>query len=239
MPFGLTNAPATFETVMQKNTRKFRPFTARLLDDILVFSQTRPEHVKHVTTVPETLYRYNFVLQLRKYSRFVDEVPFLGFIINKNGIRADPQKVQAVLQRSYPTNVTDMRSFLNAAGYMRHFIPEFAHLATPLYDLNKGSPKPGAPIQFISDHRRAFDKIKIALTSAPLLKPVQFGKPVVIDMDASSQCVGAVLFQPFMDRNDKSQLHPIAYESHKLTKTQERYSTQERELYAIVFALQT
>lgn len=234
MLFGLTNAPATFETVMQTIMQKFRSFTARLLDDILIFSQTREEHVAQVEAVLRTLYRYDFVLQTRKCNWFVGRVSFLGFILDKTGIQPDPKKIHAILQRDYPKNVTDVRSFLNAAGYMRNFIPGFAQLATPLYELTKGSPKPGTVVRILTEHKTAFDKIKASLTSAPLLKSIQFGKPVVIDTDASNNCVGAVLFQPFFDHTTRtSKLHPIAYESHKLTKTQER------ELFAIVFALKT
>lgn len=218
MPFGLTNAPATFETTMQKILRPCRHFTTRLLDDILIFSMTHEQHTRDVMTVLRLLYRYNLQLQTRKCEWYASQVVFLGFLLDTTGIKPDPKKIAAVTARSYPTNVTDVRSFLNAAGYMRHFIPHFAKIASPLYDLTQGSPKPGTVIKFTEQHCDSFEKIKTALTSAPVLRPIQFGKAAIIDTDASSNCVGAVLFQAFPNPSShRSELHPIAFESHKLT----------------------
>lgn len=240
MPFGLSNSPATFETALRRVIWPHREYTARLLDDILVFSDEREDHVQQVSAVLQDLYRFGFSLQMRKCKWFASEVIFLGFVIDRTGIKPDPAKVDAVRRRELPTTVTDIRSFLNAAGYMRQFIPHFATLASPLYELTKGSPRPGTGITISDPHRKAFDSLKNALVSAPVLKPIQFGLPVVIDTDASNTCLGAVLQQAFHDNdNGKSALHPIAYESHKLTTTQTRYSAQEKELLAIVFALTT
>lgn len=90
-------------------------------------------------------------------------------------------------------------------------------------------------------HRKAIASIKLALTSAPVLKPFDYRLPVVIDTDASGICLGAVLLQPHpsVSSTTKTSLHPVAYDSHKLTPTQSRYSAQEREMLAIVHALQT
>lgn len=207
---------------------------------IFWFFHTRDEHARQVETVLKILDRFNFKLQMRKCKWFQPQVVFLGFVVNSSGIRPDPRKIAAVTEREYPTTITDVRSFLNAAGYLRHFIAHFVALASPLYDLTKGSPKPGTPITFRNEHRHAFEQIKSALTSPPVLKSIQFGRPVIIDTDASNACVGAVLSQPFVNPvSGRSELHPIAYESHKLTDTQRRYSAQEKELCAIVFALQT
>lgn len=194
MPFGLTIAPATFETTMQKILRPCRQFTARLLDDILVFSMTRKQHTRDVMTVLQLLFRYNLQLQIRKCEWYVPQVIFLGFMIDATGIKPDPKNITAVSARPYAANVTDVCSFLNDANYMRHFIPQFAHIASPLYQLTQGSPKPGTVIKFTEQHRDSFEKIKQALTSAPVLRPIQFGKAAIIDTDASANCVGAVLF---------------------------------------------
>lgn len=157
-----------------------------------------------------------------------------------HGIRPDPKKISAIIGRSYPTTVTEVRSFLDAAGYLRHFVLKFAKLATPLYTLTQGSPKAGTVIKFMEGHKKSFDSLKTALTTFPVLRPMQFEKPVIIDTDASNTSIGAVLQQVFLNStNSRSEIHPIAFESHKLTATQSRYSAQERELLAIIFALQT
>lgn len=240
MPFGLTNAPATFEMVMRRICREHRAYTARLLDDILVFSDDRDMHDKQVRAVLTSLNSHGFVLQQRKCSWFQKSATFLGFIVSNNGISADSRKVQAISERPLPSTITELRSFLNASGYLRQFIAGFAEKATPLYDLTKGSPKPGTVIKLVEQHQEAFNSIKNAIISAPLLRPIQFGAPSVIDTDASLTCIGAVLQQAFRNADTgKNELHPVAYESHKLSDTQRNYSAQERELLAVVYALTT
>lgn len=240
MPFGLTNAPATFEMVMRRICHEHRAYTARLLDDILVFSDDRGTHDEQVRAVLKSLNDHGFVLQQRKCTWFQPEAAFLGFIVSNNGISADPRKVQAISERPLPSTITELRSFLNAAGYLRQFIPGFAAKATPLYDLTKGSPKPGTVIKLVEQHQKAFTDIKNAIISAPVLHPIQFGAPAVIDTDASLTCIGAVLQQAFPNNDTgTNDLHPVAYESHKLSDTQRNYSAQEKELLAVVYALTT
>lgn len=195
MPFGLTNAPATFESTLRRICYPFRHFMARLLDDVLIFSQTREAHREHVGAVLKALYEYGFVLQTKKCHWFVNCAQFLGFVIDQTGIRPDPLKVQAIAERPPPSNITELRSFLNAAGYLRHFIHRFAGIANPLYEITKGSPRPGSAIQFTQPHLQAFNALKQAILSSPVLKPIKFGHAVVIDTDASLSCIGAVLQQ--------------------------------------------
>lgn len=241
MPFGLTNAPATFQSLISDVLAPHRKYTAGLLDDICIFSDDLDSHVRRVEAVLRSLNEYGLVLQLKKCHWFMERVTFLGFIIDRHGHRTDPDKVAAIRNRPDPSNITEIRSFLNAAGYFRHFIKDFSTLAAPLYDLTKGSPKPGSAVVMRDVHRKAIASIKLALTSAPVLKPFDYRLPVVIDTDASGICLGAVLLQPHpsVSSTTKTSLHPVAYDSHKLTPTQSRYSAQEREMLAIVHALQT
>lgn len=238
MPFGLTNAPATFESTLRRICYPFRNFIARLLDDMLIVSHGREEHFHRVGAVLDALHRYGFVLQPRKCHWFVSRVVFLGFVLDQSGIRPDPAKVQAIAERSPPSTITELRSFLNAAGYLRHFIPHFSGIANSLYDVTKCSPRPGTTIQFTTAHLNAFNALKQAISSSTVLKPIKFGFPVVIDTDASLSCIGAVLQQAHENPTTRlSELHPVAFESHKLTPTQQRYSAKERELLAVMYAL--
>lgn len=235
MPFGLCNSPATFETAMQTILRPCQAFVTRLLDDIMIFPNTESEHIDHFSTVLSILHHYGFAIQLRKCKWFTRSVVFLGFVISTEGIRPDPEKVSAVISRLRPSNITELRSFLTAAGYLRQFIKDFATIAFPLHELTKGSPRPGSKIKMTDNHFKANDRLKSAITFAPVLKAIHFGHPVVIATNASNHCLSAVLFQyhPF---NGKQQLFPFAYASHKLTPTQQNYSAQEHELLGIVFS---
>lgn len=155
----------------------------------------------------------------------MSSVTFLGFVISRDGIQPDPKNISAIIDRSYPTTVTEVRSFLNVAGYLPQYVPHFAELASPLYALTQGSPKAGTVIQFVKEHKRSFDSLKKAITTFHVLQPMEFGKLVIIHTDASNLCVGAVLQQTFSNPTTRRiELHLVAFESHKLTPTQSRYS---------------
>src|SRR6202165_2941798 len=117
------------------------------------------------------------------------------------------------------------------------YIDGFANLPLPLTDLQKGSPAKRTAITWTKREEASFQALKKAITSEPVLKHPQIGKPFVIDPDSSQFVIGAVLQQLFMDPDGKERLHPIAFESKKLTETEQRYPTQERELLAAKDAL--
>jgi transposase InsO family protein len=245
MPFGLANAPATFQAFIEEVLEPCRDFTTGLLDDICVFANTLAECFSRTRAVLERLAAYGLVLNTKKCEWFVDSGKFLGFIISRSGVRCDPAKISAVLERPPPTTATEVRSFLNAAGYFRHFIQRFAHQAACLYDLT-GLPK-GAAVTLTAEQLEAWRQLRAALTQAPLLKPYNWTLPVVLETDSSQTCAGAVLLQPYprasaatssATASAKKTLHPVAYMSKKLTPTQQRYATQEHELLAVTTALE-
>lgn len=138
------------------------------------------------------------MLQPKKCYWFVSRVVFLGFVIDGSGIRPYPLKVQAIAERPPPSTITELRSFLNAASYLRHFIPHFSGIANPLYDITKSSPRPGTAIQFTPAHLDAFNALKQAILSSTVLKPIKFGSPVVIDTNASHSLVLAQFYSSHM-----------------------------------------
>jgi hypothetical protein len=231
---------------MEEVLEPCRDFTAGLLDNICVFANTLDECSTRVRAVLAHLAAYRLVLNLKKCEWFVSFGKFLSFIISQTGVRCDPAKISAVLERAPPSTATEVRSFLNAASYFRHFIRQFAHQSACLYDLT-GLPK-GAKVTLSEEQLAAWRRIRDALTQAPLLKPYDWTLPVVLETDSSQTCAGAVLLQPYPRGADtgslttgstaKKTLHPVAYMSKKLTPTQQRYATQERELLAVTMALE-
>ena len=135
MPFGLANAPATFQSFIEEVLLPVAEFTAGILDDICVFADTLDELYARVKLVLARLAAYGLVLNTSKCEWFVLEGRFLGFFISRVGVRSDLVKIAAILERPPPTTATEVRSFLNAAGYFRHFIERFAHHASSLYEL--------------------------------------------------------------------------------------------------------
>jgi hypothetical protein len=137
---GLTNAPATFQTVMNSILHPYiRKFVVVYIDDILIFSKSEAEHRAHVRLVLEVLKRERFFVCKAKSSFAQSEIKYLGHIMDKQGIRPDPKKVEAVQTRPVPKSVHDVRSFLGLVNYFRKFIEHYSEIAVPLTNLTKKS----------------------------------------------------------------------------------------------------
>ena len=144
-------------------------FALVYLDDVLIFSATLEEHEKHVKVVLETLNEAGMILNLEKCQFFVMEVKFLGHLVSTDGIRPDPGNIAKVLEWLAPCTITDVRGFNNLANHYARYIENFAELALPLTDLQKGAPPKAAVIEWTPECQEAFDRIKEALTSPPIL----------------------------------------------------------------------
>jgi hypothetical protein len=137
---GLTNAPATFQTVMNCILHPYiRKFVVVYIDDILIFSKSEAEHQAHVRLVFEVLKRERFFVCKAKSSFAQSEIKYLGHIVDKQGIRPNPKKVEAVQTWPVPKNVHDVRSFLGLVNYFRTFIEHYSEIAVPLTNLTKKS----------------------------------------------------------------------------------------------------
>ena len=231
LPFGLTNAPATFMHLMQQTFRQhLDKFVLVFLDDILIYSKTREEHEQHVRKVLDILRSNKLYAKESKCEFFRSEVEFLGHHIGRDGVKMMEDKVQAVREWPVPTKVQHVRQFLGTAGYYRRFIRNFSELAAPLSDLTKND----QPWQWGIQQQQAFDRIKEAMASGPVLVLPDPEKPFVVHTDASGFAVGAVLQQ------DQGQgLQPIAFLSKKMLPAETRYPVHEQELLAIIHALRT
>ena len=229
LPFGLTNAPATFMHLMHQSFRQFLDeFVLVFLDDILIFSNTLEEHEQHVKKVLDVLRREKLYAKESKCEFFKPEVEFLGHIVGRNGIRMMEDKVQAVKEWPTPTRVTDVRAFLGTAGYYRKFIRDFSRLASPLSELTKDD----VPFVWGAEQQQAFDALKKAISTAPVLILPDPKLPFVVHTDASGFAVGAVLQQ-----DQGNGLQPVAFLSKKMLPAETRYPVHEQELLCIITAL--
>jgi len=152
----------------------------------------------------------------------------LGHLVSERGIEVDKAKIEVIEKLPPPVNVKGIRSFLGHAGFYRRFIKDFSQIARPLTDLLAKD----APFKFTDECLKAFQILKSALISAPINQPPDWSLPFEIMCDASDFAVGAVLGQT----KDKKH-HAIAYASKTLTGAQLNYATMEKELLAVVFAI--
>src|ERR1700761_2247427 len=196
MPFGLTNAPATFQRMMNDILHDFIDRCAMVyLDDVIVFSRTEEEHIQNVLDVVRALHQHELILNEKKCTWGLPSILYLGHIASGKGLRPNPDKVDTILKWPSCLTITEVRGFLNIAGYYRRFIRGFAKEASPLYKLLEGSPRKGSPIQWTEECESAMRRLKKALTSADILIHPTPWHLFVIDTDASGNCIGAVLQQ--------------------------------------------
>ncbi|UYV81197.1 K02A2.6-like, partial [Cordylochernes scorpioides] len=229
MPFGLCNAPATFERMMDNLLKGLR-WTICLcyLDDVVIFADNFPDHLRRLEVVLNCFKRAGLKLNPGKCSFGASNIKILGHQVNKDGIRPDDDKIKAVSQFPIPKNLQQLRSFLGLSSYYRRFIKNYADIARPLNSLLSK----GTKFQWNTDQERAFQKLKNALTSKPVLGHFDDDAPTELHTDASGYGIGAVLAQ-----KQGNVEKVIAYASRTLLKSEKNYSTTERECLAIVWAI--
>jgi hypothetical protein len=237
MPFGLCNAPSIFQELMSIVLEGLGNFSTAYLDDILVYSATLDEHLKHLQIVFNRLRTHSLKLKLKKCSFLQKETTYLGFVINEYGVKPDPSKVKAIQSLQSPINVKQVRSFIGMCSYYRRFIPNFSKIAEPIINLTKKHAK----FRWSEECQKAFEFLKSSLTVVPLLAYPDPNKPYILYTDASDTCIGACLTQECSadDRILPNIPHekPIYFLSHRLSRSQCKWSTIEKEAFAIHFAL--
>ncbi|CAI5640726.1 unnamed protein product [Oreochromis niloticus] len=192
MPFGLCNAPATFERLMERVLKDIpRARCVVYLDDLLTHAKDFEQAVANLREVLTAIRGAGLKLNPAKCNLLARQVKFLGHVVSEKGVATDPEKVVAVGDWPPPSNVAELRSFLGLASYYRRFVKDFATVASPLHQLtNKGQ-----RFGWTEDCAAAFEQLKTALVSAPVLAYPDPSQPFLLDTDASNVGVGAVLSQ--------------------------------------------
>lgn len=229
MPFGLVSAPATFERLMERVLAGL-PWDVCLayLDDIIVHAESFEAEKDRLCKVLQRLRNAGLKLSPKKCNLFQQSVKFLGHVVSGEGLSTDPEKTRAVAEWPVPSKVTELRSFLGLCSYYRRFVKDFAEIARPLHRLTEKT-KDFAWTQECDD---AFNRLKTALTTAPVLKYPSTTDPFILDTDASNFGLGAVLSQ-VQDGEERV----VAYYSTTLSKPERNYCVTRKELLAVVKAV--
>jgi len=171
MPQGLKNALATFNRLVQSVMRERRGYAPSYFDDIYVHSKPEGErsalemHKMHLKLVLATMRKHKLYANLKKCIFAADEIPVLGCFAGKDGVRVDPEKVEAIAKWPAPTDVKSLRKWLGLANYLHKYAANYAEMAKPLTDLLGKD----VPWEWSAQHQAAFENIKQSLMSAPIL----------------------------------------------------------------------
>ncbi|KAJ8228025.1 hypothetical protein LV160_008960 [Aspergillus fumigatus] len=229
MPFGLTNAPASFERFIEEVLHKvLHRFVVVYLDDILIFSENRDEHVEHVKEVLRELQEASIRLKLKKCEFHVQETEFLGHWISTEGIHMDQNKVTTMREWPQPRNVKEVQQFIGLVNYYQRFIEGYAKIMTPFFKLLKK----GKEFEWTKEYETAFTRIKEKVTTAPILVQHDPDKETTIETDASDYAIRMRMTQPGSDGRPR----PVAFHSRKLIQAELNYDIHDKELLAIVVA---
>ena len=229
LPMGICNAPANFQRVLSAVLAGLQHSICLIyLDDVICYSETFGDHIHRLREIFFRLHLHNLKLKPRKCQFAKHEVKYLGHIVSADGLHPDPENVAKVRDCPVPRTTKDIKSVIGLASYYRKFIQGFAKIAAPLHALMKKN----ARFRWTEEHQTAFETLKQALTQPPLLAYPDFKKTFILATDASEEAIGAVLSQ-----SHEGHEKPIAYASRALNKAERNYSTTEKELLAIVYAL--
>lgn len=234
MPFGLRNAPSTFQRFMNA-VLKDLSFIFCYIDDILVFSRDKEEHVTHLHTLFTRLRKFGLSVNLNKCQFFCEQLDFLGHTISESGFKPTAERVEFFKTLTLPITITGLRSVLGIFNFYRRFNKNASALLAPLNDLLKGHTKKNDKtlINWTDNLKNQFENCRKSFIDFTLLHfPVNDAK-LILTSDASNTAVGAVLEQVV---NNERQ--PLGFFSKKLEESKLQYSTYDKELYAIYLAIE-
>ena len=232
LPFGLRNAGATYQRLMSHILSGYSgKFCHCFIDDIICFSKTFEEHLKHLELIFARLAEAGIKLKPTKCVFARKSVTYLGHVVSAGELRPDPTNVEKVKDLTPPERRKQVRAFLGLASYYRSFVKDFSRRARPLTNLTRLD----VPFHWGQEEETAFNDLKTVLTSEPVLALPDFSRPFILMTDGSATGLGAVLGQHY-EGDAKERV--IGYASRKTKRLEENYSSCELECLALVWAVQ-
>ncbi|KAM1343604.1 hypothetical protein ACFX2F_007784 [Malus domestica] len=231
MLFGLKNAGATYQRAMQKIFNDMLHKNVECyVDDVVVKTKKRPDHLKDLRVVFERLRKYNLKMNLLKCAFGITSGKFLGFIVKHRGIEMDQSKIKAIQSMPEPRNLHELKSLQGRLAFIRRFISNLAGRCQPFSRLMKKD------VPFVWDKacNNVFESIKKYLSSPPVLGAPVLGKPLILYIVAQESSVGALLAQ----ENESQKEGALYYLSRMLTDAELNYSPIEKMCLALMFAVQ-
>ena len=228
LPFGVSSAPAIWQQTIEDILRGIDGVVV-FYDDILIWGANQEEHDSRLRTVLRRFEEAGLRLRREKCLLSQPQVSYIGYTVCEDGLRPSQDKVEAVQNAPKPQDVSTLRSFLGLVNFFGRFIPNCSTLLHPLNRLLRKD----VEFEWSEECDQAFQKAKEYLMTDPVMAHYDVSLPLLLECDASSQGIGAVLCHIYPDKTVK----PIVYVSRALSSAESHYSQIEREALAIVFAV--
>ena len=212
LPFGFGIGVQTFSFVINKAIGQCSDFATNYLNDIIVFSRTVEDHLKHLEQVFTALQKTDLKIKASKCEFFKSHVCYLGFLIGESGIRCDKSKVEAINKITTPTSIEEVQHFNGMCLYYRKFILHYSDITKCFNDMTKN----GVALKWTKECNTAFKLLKEKLMVEPVLISPQVNKDYVIHYDASKYSYSGILQQT---RPGTDELAPVSYFSGNFAKT--------------------
>jgi len=226
MLFGLTNALAAFQCFMNDSFSDLLDVCVVVyLDDILIYSDDITQHRKHVKEILKRLRKVGLYVKAEKCGFHSDSVEYLGYVLSPSGLTMSNAKVKTIQEWLEPKKVKDIQSFLGFANFYRRFIFNYSDIVIPLTCLTRKD----TPWNFDEDCKKAFNTLKQAFTSAPILTHWVPDAQLVVETDASDYALAAILSIMTKD----NEIHPVAFHSRTFSALELNYDVHDKELLAI------
>ncbi|KAL4151860.1 hypothetical protein PRNP1_008797 [Phytophthora ramorum] len=235
MPQGLKNAPATFNRCVTHLLRSVRDFAPSYFDDVFIHSRAVngksdvEMHTEHLRKLLELMRKHKLYANLKKCIFGATEIPVLGCLVGKNGVRPDPGKVRVINEWPTPSNVKELRQFLGLATYLGKYVSNYAGKIRPLSQLLKKE----AAWEWTADCQQAFEAVKQGLTETPILAVTDQDRPFHVVCDASDFAIGCALMQ--LDHEGRDRV--VYYQSRQLKPAERNYPVHDKERLAMKYAL--
>jgi hypothetical protein len=230
IPFGLKVAPSYFQRMIQDliSSAGLSTFCLNYLDDIIIFSNSKEEHMDHLRKTIRVLSERNLTLKLEKTTLCRQSIKLLGFIISNNCVQINRERVMNMLEWERPTSKKQMQRFIGIINYFRNCIPLYSNLMQPFISKLSG------PSVWDWNNNLELQYVKVfnALLDSAILTKINENLPLYVATDASDSGISGVVFQ-----REGSTLKYIALVSRVLRDYEKRYSTPKKETLAVIFTL--
>ena len=236
MPYGLCNAPATFQHLMQNCLGELNlTYSLIYLDNVIIYSKTEDEHLVRLRAVLERFMENGLKLKPSKCNFFRTEINYLGHKVSTARMELGTEGLKGITKIAPPATYTQVCKFLGVTGYFHHFIKGYTKIAKPLNDLLQGenSKLKSHLVRLLLDALAAFQELKMKCLTVPVLAFTDFKKPFLLETNASTEGLEAVLSK----EQDDGRYHPVAYASCSLKGGELKYHSSKLEFLALKWAM--